>query len=217
MLTYLRLREKYGVVRVSTAYEFFMACWDYLKFDPQSLERRAKPTFEATAYHLYYYAADENDEMGKTLVSATLDRKEKWNCNALNGSSDAYEVVGLPQSADGSTLVLKRHLPCPCQYCLTCAYAACQNEHIVGDPEVHEMKLLPPTDCPDILSVPLSQYTVKVLSAFITLRGGRTPNQTVRKDVIIKFIVDNYSDYINFHNNDDVNEEERQEEEGKQE
>jgi hypothetical protein len=43
-----RTREKLGVVRVSTAYQFFEAVEDHLVFKGSSYEKKAKPPFEAT-------------------------------------------------------------------------------------------------------------------------------------------------------------------------
>lgn len=170
---------------------------DNLKFTPpQDLDRRAKPTFEATGYELYYYAADEDDEVGKTMVSGTLDRKQKWDSNGTLGSSTSYEFIGLPEGVGGINMITIRALPCPCHACASATYAVCKHLDICGQPELRVMRLAEPTDCPDILTVPLTEYSTKVLKAFVGLRGGKLSSRITRKDDIIKYIVDNYREYI---------------------
>lgn len=175
-----------------------MAVYNHLEFrPPQNLERRAKRTFEATGYEIFYYAASVEDEMGKTLVTATLDRAQMWDCNAAAGSSSAYEFIGLPESAGGVNMISLRELPCPCHACARSHYASCPHMDVCGEVELRVMRLAEPADCPDILTVPLTEYTAKELKAFIGLRGGKVPSSITRKDNLIKYIVDNYSDYIN--------------------
>ena len=43
-----RTREKLGIVRVSTAYQFFEAVEEHLVFKGDSYGNKAKPPFEAT-------------------------------------------------------------------------------------------------------------------------------------------------------------------------
>ena len=136
--------------------------------------------------------------MGKTMVAATLDRTQMWDCNAAAGSSGAYEYIGLPESAGGANMIAMRELPCPCRACARSHYAACSHGDVCGEVELRGMRLAAPVDCPDILTVPLTEYTTKVLQAFIELRGGKPPSSIARKDGYIKYIVDNYSDYIDF-------------------
>lgn len=192
----VKVREKLGTVRVSTAYQFFKALIDHLEFvPPRNLEKRAKPTFEATGHQLYYYAADEADEAGKNLVSVTLDRKEMWDCNTVKGSSSVYEFVGLKKCGDDN-MMMKRTLPCPCDACFALQFGACSHRDIVGEFEFHEMQHKA-YDSPDMLEVPLEQYVVAVLKAFIKSHTGKNPKQTTKPE-LIRHIVDKYRDYIDF-------------------
>jgi hypothetical protein len=194
---FFRTKERLGVVRVSTAYEFFNAVNDHLEFTSSNYESRAMPTFEATGYELYYYAADEADEAGKSMVSFTLDRDTMWDCNAVKGSATAYEFIGLPKCGD-DFLLLKRTLPCPCENCYSRRYGDCAFVDITGEFDIHTMKLTQPTNCPDMLTVPLENYTIKVLKSFIRLRSGKNAKQGATKPELIKFIVDNYRLYIDY-------------------
>lgn len=188
-----------GTVRVSTAYEFFNAVNDHLIFTPPlDLHKRAKGAFEATSYELYYYAAHEKDEEGKTLVWATLDRTQMWDCNLAKGTNSAHEFVGLPQAADGSHFITIRDLPCPCSMCRSYNYAGCVLQDVCGDVKLRAMRYKTPVECPDMLTAPLTDYGTKVLRAFIKLRTGKAPKQSARKDNLIKCIVDNFSDSIVF-------------------
>ena len=192
----VKIREKLGTVRVSTAYQFFMAVRNHLQFvPPQHLDKRAKPPFEATGHQLYYYAADEADEIGKTLVSVTLDRKTMWDCNIVKGSSSAYEFFGL-QKCGEDNLIMKRTLPCPCDACFALQFGECAYRDIVGEFEFHEMKYKA-YECPDILDMPLEQYVVTVLKAFIKKRTNKNPKQTTKPE-LIRHILHNYRDTINF-------------------
>ena len=176
-----------------------MAVRDHLKFEqPKFLDKRAKPIFEATGHQLYYYASSEADEAGKHFVSVTLDRNTMWDCNAVNGSSTAYEFIGLPPCAE-ARMIIKRTLPCPCEACFRLEYAGCLHSDIVGTFVLQEMKYQE-QDCPEILVVPLEQYTNNVLKAFIKVRTGRSAKQTT-KPTLIKYIVDNFREYIDYADN----------------
>jgi hypothetical protein len=64
-----RVRERYGTVRVSTAFQFFEAVDEHLVFQSQDYSTREKASLEATGYQIHYYAANEKDEAGKEKVS----------------------------------------------------------------------------------------------------------------------------------------------------
>ena len=66
--------------------------------------------------------------------------------------------------------------------------------------QLYLMRLEAAVDCPDVLTVPLCNYTVKFLVAFIKLQDGKPPKQGSKKEVCIKFIVDNYRNRIEFDN-----------------
>lgn len=187
MLMYIyfrRTREKLGVVRVSTAYQFFEAVEEHLVFEPQKYTSKAKPPFEATGYKLYYYAANEADEAGKERISFTLNRSDMWNCTVLHGSSNAYEFVGLPRNVDNKNQIAMRWLPCPCKPCFEGDYNSCKNSNIVGDMEADEMKVILTAECPDRLDVPLTDYTVLVLKAFIVLHKEKLPKKQTKPELI---------------------------------
>jgi hypothetical protein len=190
-----RVREKYGTVRVSTAYQFFEAVEEHLIFVHQDYTNREKPPFEATNYLLYYYAANEADEIGKERISYTLDRKEMWNCTAAKGTMNTYEFVGLPPTTGGDFEILMRDLPCPCDSCLTGSYAECSNSHIVGAMENCPMKEIPPIDVPALLTAPINTNTIPFLKAFIKQYKDKLP-KVQSKTALIKFITDELSEYI---------------------
>ena len=74
----------------------------------------------------------------------------------------------------------------------------CPHVEIVDQMQLHAMKLQDPIDCPDTLTAPLSDYTVKVLVSFIKLRGDKPPKQGSKKEVYIKYVVDHFPEYIDF-------------------
>jgi hypothetical protein len=87
-----RLREKYGVVRVSTAFEFYMALFKHLELATTytSLkEKYEKPLMGASRYRLFYLASSAEDRAKHDInhVHMTLDRTLMWNCTALKVSS----------------------------------------------------------------------------------------------------------------------------------
>lgn len=137
-----------------------------------------------TGYKLYYYAASEADEQGKQRVSVTLNRGNEWNCTPLKGSSTAYEFIGLPLSVDAKYQIALRFLPCPCLSCFNADYNSCSNKHIVGDMEADYMYFIPPSECPDMLNIPLSDYTIAVLEAFIKLHLHKLPKKKKKTDLI---------------------------------
>jgi hypothetical protein len=199
-----RTREKLGVVRVSTAYQFFQAVEEHLVFKQQNYYKSAKPPFEATCYKLYYYAADEADRVGKERSSYTLNRNNKWNCTVLKGSSAAYEFVGLALSPNGAHLIAMRFLPCPCAVCFNGEYHLCELSPIVGDMEADVMKPKEAADCPDRLGVPLTKYTNAVLEAFIKLYKDKLPKKKT-KTALIQYISTDpqLALLIDFDDNDD--------------
>ena len=176
-----------------------MAVHKHLKFTPpQNLHKNAKGPFEATGYELYYYAANEKDEEGKTLVSTTLDRTQMWDCNTASGTNTSYEFVGLPEAAGGVHFTSIRDLPCPCHSCRSINYAGCVLQDICGNVELRTMVFKAPVDCPDMLTSPLTVYDKNVLKAFIKLRSGKAPKENVRKNELIRIIVNKYREYVVF-------------------
>ena len=120
-------------MRVSTAYQFYCAVKSSLRFIPKCYDHAPKPPFEATGYELFYYAANEIDEAGKTDVMVTLNRAEMWDSNELHGCSQCYEFVGMAPLPDSNeSHIGKRAFPCACENCLRDDYDACTNSHIVG-------------------------------------------------------------------------------------
>ena len=162
-----RARERQGTARVSTAYQFYEAVKDTVVLKRRSYAAREKPPFEATGYELFYYAAHEADERGKTDVMVTLNRKQDmWDCTELKGSSERYEFVGMPLSSSGAYTISMRILPCPCVCCSIGDYHLCINEEIVGEMQSDTMKFKEAPDCPDRLSLPLEKYTNDILKEF---------------------------------------------------
>ena len=72
------MREKLGTERVSNAYEFYEAVSKHLVLTEKSYASKPKPPFEATNYLLYYFAANEQDAVGKTC-HFVLDRTRMWD------------------------------------------------------------------------------------------------------------------------------------------
>lgn len=192
-----RIRERHGTVRVSTAYEFYSAVQEHLVLNKRSYERREKPPFEATAYHLHYFAANAEDEVGKEGVSGTLDRTKMWNCSVLKGSSSCHEFVGLPRGNGGEYRIKKRFLPCPCSQCRDELYHLCENVDIVEQMEEGTMKLINAVECPDVLTVPLSEYTIATLKSFIKLNNNnKLPSECTTKPTLIRYITTNLAHYV---------------------
>jgi hypothetical protein len=84
----VKLKEKFGVVRVSTAFEFYMALYHHLTFDVKFDTMKAKfekKQMAATRYLLFYMAASEKEAFGKDSnhVHMILDRTKMWNCTQL--------------------------------------------------------------------------------------------------------------------------------------
>lgn len=152
---------------MSTAYEFFQAIQENLIFVAGVYEKRAKPTFEATGYQQYYYAADETDEIGKTMVTATLDRSLMWNCSAVKGTNTCYEFIGLPRCADEKHWMATRKLPCPCCAFVCYNYNACTQRDIVGPVTEHTMNEIRTVECPNRLTAPLNNYVKSVLACWL--------------------------------------------------
>ena len=199
-----RTAERHGTARVSTAYEFYTAVKCNLKHKAKCYANKAKPPFEATSYELYYYAANEADEIGKTDVMVTLDRSEMWDSTPLLGSSTCYEFVGMPPLPDGEHRIGMRLLPCPCEGCLRDDYDACSNRNLVSTMSVSVMRYKRRPEAPDRLVLPLQQYKVDVLKAFVKLHDLKLPHQCSKKDDIITFITNSLAMHID--NNDLPNE-----------
>lgn len=185
-----RIRERFGAVRVSTAYEFFTAVKENLHLDEKAYLKRENPPMEATSYLLFYVAANATDAEGKEH-SIVLDRlKDMWNCTGLKGSSSAYEFVGLPEGQ-----ISMRYLPCPCESCCSGDSDRCTNKDFVGEQTVSEMTLVE-CDCPELLHAPIgTNHTNAVLEAFIKMHHVKLPRSR-RKDELVKTIVEHLSEYI---------------------
>jgi hypothetical protein len=196
------VRERYGTVRVSTAYAFFQAVDQHLEFSAQNYERKEKPPFEATGYKLYYYAADQDDETGKRDVAHTLDRKQMWDCTAIKETNRCYEFVGLPPVGDVPQLSL-RYLPCPCECCRDENYGQCGNAAIVGEMKTSSITFKQPAECPDRLETPLNQYINDILRAFIKMYENKVPARLTTKAQLVKHILDNHQEFV--HVPDDAN------------
>lgn len=199
-----RTAERHGTARVSTAYEFYTAVKRNLHHKAKCYASKAKPPFEATCYELYYYAANEADEIGKTDVMLTLDRSEMWDSSPLLGSSTCYEFVGMPPLLDGQHRIGMRQLPCPCAGCLRDDYDACSNRNLVSTMSFNVMRYKNRPEAPHRLALPLQQYTVDVLKAFAKLYDLKLPNLCTKKDDIITFISNSLAMHIG--NDDEPNE-----------
>jgi hypothetical protein len=177
-----------GLVRVSTAYEFYEAVRQHLIFVEQTYTNKAKPPFEATNYMLFYFAADAEDAEGKHC-DYVMDRTQMWDCTKLPGSSTSYDFVGMPRS-----LVKMRTLPCPCGFCCAGAYDYCTNIDIVNvfvDRPMRQIHVA----CPERLQEPLNNYTVTVLKAFMREHGKRIPGGA-GKPALIALVTAQLPDYI---------------------
>ena len=186
-----RGREKYGTVRVSTAYEFYEAVKEHLLFREKAYMNNSKPVFEATNYILYYFAADAKDADGKTH-DYVLDRSKMWENTHVNGCSNAYEFVGLP-----SGKLNMRELPCPCGFCFAEHHALCSNLEIVPQFKEFTMREVI-TDAPEYLQLPLEdkkEYSVRVLKAFAKRYNLRVPG-SIKKDDLIALILRQLTEYL---------------------
>ena len=154
---------------------------------PGLYTKRPKRIFEATKYYVYYVAADKDDALNKEDVDLTLDRSQMWNCSVLNGSSSCYDFRGLPLQEDGQYRIQKRFLPCPCYNCYNDNYNACLHLNIVATINTSIMKLVNAGDCPDILQVPLNQYSNDILRQFIKrYNNNKVPSQyNIRKETLV--------------------------------
>jgi hypothetical protein len=171
-------RERLGVVRVSTAYEFYEAVKKHLNFIEQSYLARSKPPFEATSYMLFYFAADARDAHGKHC-DLVLDRSQMWDCKPINHTNISYEFLGLPMSR-----IQLRNLPCPCENCFNEMYEICTNRCIVKAFKVVPLKQIV---AGEYLQLPLESnkaYTKAVLKAFLTQYNIRVPGTLNRHDLI---------------------------------
>lgn len=151
---------------------------------------------QATKFETYYVAANEDDERGKEDIWLTLNRNEKWNCSTLKGSSSCYEFAAEPRDNHDEHIVYMRTLPCPCANCRVRNYGACTNIAIVGHMTAHVMTAAADVDCPDVLNAPLTDYTVPVLRAFITLHQGNVPAEATTKPRLIRHITDALAEFV---------------------
>lgn len=198
ILLLYRMREQLGVVRVSTAYEFFEAVEKHVIFNPRNYYSRAKGPYEATSYDVLYVAANEDDEKGKLRVSATLDRTQMWNCTELKGCKDCHEFVGLESIEETNVhSILMRKMPCPCQHCYMGFYNECVNIDVVGTMGTHQMIKKDAVDCPEFLTAPLDNYKNGVLKAFIIQHAGNFPKGLkVRKAEMLRYIALHQAEYV---------------------
>jgi hypothetical protein len=152
-----RNRERLGVVRVSTAYEFYEAVRDHLKLSVSAYVTKEKPLFEATKYMLFYVASSADDALNKECAFA-LDRTgEKWDCTGVSGSSGSYEFSGLSNST-----IQMRYLPCACVSCQNNNIEECTNQELVGQTSEHHVELKV-HNCPEYLTAPVEAnhlYTI---------------------------------------------------------
>ena len=177
----------------------------HLILDKRDYKNREKLPFEATSYQLHYVAANESDACGKDDVTAVLNRTTMWNCNVVSGSSGCYEFLGLPRAENGDFKIKRRLLPCPCLKCFEEQYDECTNVDVVGLMKSHTMREIAEVECPDFLTVPLDNYTVCEMKAFIKLYNNNiVPRHCNVKADFIRFIVDNLAEFINFCENDIV-------------
>jgi hypothetical protein len=79
-------------------------------------------------------------------------------------------------------------------------YVLCCNRHIVGEMLTHDIKTKAPAVCPDILEVPISQYSVPILKAFVKMYNDNKLPKDQRKPCLIRFIRDNFPDCISIPN-----------------
>lgn len=200
-LAYYRLREQYGTVRVSTAYQFYLAVKQHLELDETSYAQKEKPIFAATSYKLYYVAADAVDAIGKEDdVALILDREKMWDCSLVQGSSRCYEFIGQPEGDDGKLRITKRYLPCPCCHCLAFDHEHCRNPDIVLTTTTSVIKVKEIEECPDILDVPLEQYKNDLLKSFIKMyhANNKCPSELLTKALLINYITRHFSEFVNF-------------------
>ena len=170
-------RERLGVLRVSTAYEFYQALQQYLVLKEQAYMDREKPTFEASNYLLFYVAAGDEDAVDKECIFA-LNRMNKWDCTGVTNTNLCYEFMGLQESC-----IALRHLPCPCQHCATFDYGCCDNKEVVGEMTMQEV-YYKEVDCPDVLVEPLTSYANAVLLAFMQANGVKIPTHKIKTEYI---------------------------------
>jgi hypothetical protein len=192
----------YGVVRVSTAFEFYMALYEHLKLEKsyETIEAKYKKSpMAATNYELYFVAADHADAFGKPLehVHIILDRSKMWNASTLPGSSNVYEVAGVTHEKQNEKTgaeynIWMKFLPCPCAQCFFDKNNdLCENINIVGEKQYNCIVKKDIDDIPDELFEPLLQYTAPVLLGFLKKNNIRFPsgskkNKTEYVDLIRK-------------------------------
>ena len=88
MCAVVRLKEKFKIVRVSRAFDFYIALHEYLvlanKYETMK-QKFEKKVMAATRYCLFYIASDMDDASNKdpNHVHFVLDRKRMWDCNRL--------------------------------------------------------------------------------------------------------------------------------------
>lgn len=150
----------------------------------------------ATRYETFYVASDEDDELGKEDIWLTLNRKEKWNCTPVNGSSSCYDYIAEPRDNPNEYVIYMRTLPCPCAECRLRNYGACTNKDIVGHLTAQAINFVDAVDCPDVLATPLTDYPVKVLQAFIVMHQERIPAGLTTKPRLITHITNTLAAFV---------------------
>lgn len=168
-----------------------------LSFKGKCYDSKPKQPFEATGYELFYYAANEQDETGKTDVMVTLDRSQMWNCSELKGSSACYEFNGMENSFIGMLHLLECGR---CRVRVLHVYAvnmmnARTGTEIVGDMNVLEMKYIAAVDVPDTLTLPLNTYSIATLKAFLKHHSIKLPKKR-NKINLIQCITDVLGQFI---------------------
>ena len=171
-----------------------MAVKSHLTFKPNTYSSQAKGPFEATGYHLFYFAADADDAARRPSsdVSLVLNRSEKWNCTLLKGCQGCYEFIG-PQNIEKTGQVIHRLLPCPCHNCYRQFYQQCTNKNIVDEISEQNVSLVEGEDCQDFLEAPLDNYSVATLKAFMELHNVRIFASAKKKSDLIKQIIEDLS------------------------
>ena len=101
------LGEIFGVVRVSTVFEFYMALYNHLKLDKcfeTIKEKYKKSPTAAKNFEVYFVAADHHADAFawktplvhmRMYTYIILDRTRMWNASALPDSINVYEVAGV--------------------------------------------------------------------------------------------------------------------------
>jgi hypothetical protein len=199
----VKLQERFGNIRASTAFEFYLAVKKFLvlnkKYDSFDAKFR-KGQFEATRYELYYAASSSDDARDKPAadVHIVLDRSAMWDATSAKTSSLCHEFVGFGGGADNLGL---RALPCPCEHCCTPGanmnnYSSCTNQNIEGIFTTLQMLEKERVDIPQVLQEPIEQYSVALLKEFIKRMLNNPPKVINRKQEYVDVIRAHLSEFI---------------------